>query len=245
MKNCNVLIVDDMMHLREALAFFFKKKGFTVFEACNGKIAFNILNEATIGLIISDIRMPELGGLELLQQVRRTSSLSHIPFIFVSAFADLSNDEAFHNGANDIFPKPFDAEDILNASIELLKPVKSRWMPNKLHAPEGIKKVILKAQEMHLNSPGQPINFGKSGFFVQSNEQPPEVGDLLHFKIEFEKGVLTDLKCLGQVAWTRVSTDGQKSPGYGVQIREVDMSMKDAFIDLIEPYKGPITIPAY
>ena len=111
-----------MMHLREALAFFFKKKGFSVFEAGNGVIAMEILKSTKIDLIVSDIRMPESDGLALLKHIRSNESLQSMPFIFVSAFADLSNDKAYQQGANAIFPKPFDPEDILNCATQLLKP---------------------------------------------------------------------------------------------------------------------------
>ena len=245
MKNCNILIVDNSIQLREALAYFFKKSGFTVFEAGDGKIAWEILKATKIELIVSDIRMPELDGFTLLRKLREDDSLKHIPLIFVTGFADLSSDEAYQHGANDIFSKPFDPEDILASAIELLKPKVERWAGNDISQADSYKQVInLKANELLFSQQGQNINFGNSGFFVHCEQAQPEEGELIRFEIEFSNGEIKKLNCLGRVAWNRPKIDNKKTPGYGVQIVALDSETSLSFIDKLEHSKVSATIPA-
>ncbi|MFK7823400.1 MAG: PleD family two-component system response regulator [Oligoflexales bacterium] len=242
MENCNILIVDNSIQLRETLAYFFKKSGFTAFEAGNGHIAMEILKAADIRLIISDIRMPDADGLSLLQEIRENNSLKHIPLIFVTGFADISNDEAYQRGANDIFPKPFDPEDILHSAINLLMPSSKRWASNT--TSNAYKQMItLKSDQLQFNNPGHLINFGNSGFFIHCEEQLPEVGDLIRSELQFANGDIKELICLGKVAWTRKKSEGKKAPGYGVKIIELDPEVKASFLEQLELLKIPATIP--
>ena len=108
-----LLIVDDEPDLREMISFEFDLLGVNVLEASSGNEAIEVLNSnSDVDAIISDIRMPNGDGLSLLKHVAKNTNRS--PFIFISGFADLSAEEAFFHGAQSIFSKPFDLQNLVD-----------------------------------------------------------------------------------------------------------------------------------
>ncbi len=102
----NVLIVDDEDLLRENLAFLISSfEGFKPFEAKNGYAALDILYKYPIDLVLLDINMPGLGGLEVLKLIRQRFD---IPVVLMTSYPSLElTVEALRNGAHDFLIKPF------------------------------------------------------------------------------------------------------------------------------------------
>ncbi len=118
-KNLNILIVDDDPSLRNMLSIVLKKEGYIIFSAENGKTAIKLLKKNHIDLIISDIKMPDISGIDLLQKVKTINQ--ELPFILITAFSS-TNDaiEAMKLGADDYITKPFNLDElkiIINKSI--------------------------------------------------------------------------------------------------------------------------------
>jgi len=65
----SILIVDDEEIIRESLSFVLAKEGYRVQDAANGRIALEMIREQTFDLVITDLEMPEMKGIELLEQV--------------------------------------------------------------------------------------------------------------------------------------------------------------------------------
>lgn len=103
----NLLIVDDELGMRQFLTHLFQREGHEVRVAGNGKEALDLLKSQPADLIISDVRMPDIGGIELLRAVRQFSP--SVEVIMMTAFANVdSAREAFLLGAYDFVQKPFD-----------------------------------------------------------------------------------------------------------------------------------------
>jgi two-component system alkaline phosphatase synthesis response regulator PhoP len=85
-----ILIVDDEPDILEFLSYNFRKKGFTVVVANNGKEGITKALAELPQLIISDILMPELDGIEMCKAIRNIEIFYRIPFIFLTAVTDLS-----------------------------------------------------------------------------------------------------------------------------------------------------------
>jgi two-component system response regulator PilR (NtrC family) len=103
----NLLIVDDELGMRQFLTHLFQREGHEVRVAANGKEALELLKSQPADLIISDVRMPDIGGIELLRAVREFSP--SVEVIMMTAFANVdSAREAFLLGAYDFVQKPFD-----------------------------------------------------------------------------------------------------------------------------------------
>lgn len=121
LKEKSILIVDDEMELRRAIAFDFKRRGCIVYEAANGNEAFEIVMKNPIHIVVSDVRMPNGTGLELLKRIRQQHPT--IPIVLLATgFADLSEHEALKLGALGLIEKPIDRKrmmQLLESSCEL------------------------------------------------------------------------------------------------------------------------------
>ncbi|HEX8635343.1 MAG TPA: sigma-54 dependent transcriptional regulator [Pyrinomonadaceae bacterium] len=117
----NLLIVDDEQGMRQLLSLVFGRAGHSVRAAENGRRAVEMLRETAADLIISDVRMPDMGGIELLSAARELSPDTAI--VMMTAFATVETArEAFKLGADDFIQKPFDVDElklIVEKALEL------------------------------------------------------------------------------------------------------------------------------
>lgn len=108
-----LLIVDDEEDLRDSIAFDFQRMGFVVLTAPNGRDAFEIVRATPVDLVISDIRMPEGDGIELLKRIRQIDP--EIPVvILLTGFAESSEQDVTRMGADKVLPKPFDRRELID-----------------------------------------------------------------------------------------------------------------------------------
>jgi len=112
--NMRVLIVDDFATMRRILKMFLYQIGFkNISEAENGKAALKELRNEKFDLVLCDWNMPEMPGIELLNQVRSDDQLKGIPFVMVTAEAKKENIlEAVKAGVSSYIVKPFTAETV-------------------------------------------------------------------------------------------------------------------------------------
>lgn len=107
----NILIVDDEQSYRQLLSLVFEGDGHNVRTAGNGREAVELLHAEPADVIVSDVRMPDLDGIEMLRAVREY--LPDVGIVFMTAFASVeSAREAFKLGADDFITKPFDVEEL-------------------------------------------------------------------------------------------------------------------------------------
>ena len=103
----NILIVDDELSMRQFLTHLFQRDGHAIRVAENGRKAMAMLREQSADVIISDVKMPDMGGIELLRAARELNP--DIEVIMMTAFAnEQTAHEAFLLGAFDFVHKPFD-----------------------------------------------------------------------------------------------------------------------------------------
>ncbi len=112
----DVLIVDDSAAIRKILQRVLRQAEIpigAVYEAGDGAEALEILKNQTVGLILSDINMPNMDGLEFLTRVRAVESWAKLPILMVSTEgAHAKVLEAVERGASGYVRKPFTAEQI-------------------------------------------------------------------------------------------------------------------------------------
>lgn len=105
----NLLIVDDELSMRQFLTHLFQRDGHAIRVAENGRQAMALLRQQSADVIISDVKMPDMGGIELLRAARELQP--SIEVIMMTAFANEETaHEAFLLGAFDFVHKPFDNE---------------------------------------------------------------------------------------------------------------------------------------
>ena len=145
-----LLIVDDEEAIRLNLCSFMQLKGFEVLEAANGVEALKILENHTPEAIISDLHMPEMGGMELLEELVKRNL--DIPFVLMTAFGTIDYAvKAMKIGAADFITKPFDynhmsrvVERVLNAArLERKVKEQQQQMDADLRLAGEIQKTIL------------------------------------------------------------------------------------------------------
>ncbi len=109
-----VLIVDDEPSVSEVIGVMIESPNIAVETALNGLEALELIRTKKYDCIISDIRMPEMSGIEMARELRKMNC--KVPIIFVTGFANTKLiNECWSLGAFDFFNKPLDAEEIKNA----------------------------------------------------------------------------------------------------------------------------------
>jgi two-component system, NtrC family, response regulator HydG len=109
-----ILVVDDEIGIRQSLKKILEKEGFEVMTASNGEEAFKVIRGGDIDLLISDIRMAGMDGLELLKVCKSVSPYTEVIMITGYASVDTAVD-SMKQGAYDYITKPFKKADILKA----------------------------------------------------------------------------------------------------------------------------------
>lgn len=108
---CKVLVVDDEESIREFFEIMLKREGYEVWTASNGKEALERLKKGRADLILSDIQMPEMSGLELLSKVKEQDPEALM--IMITAFGSTETAvEAMKLGAYDYVQKPFKIDEV-------------------------------------------------------------------------------------------------------------------------------------
>jgi two-component system, NtrC family, response regulator PilR len=115
-----ILIVDDEPNIIEILEIVLQEEGMDVLKAASVREALSVLHERAVDLVISDIRMPDLSGVELLRQAKQVAP--EAVFIMITAFATTETAiEALQHGAFDYITKPFRMEElraVIHSSLE-------------------------------------------------------------------------------------------------------------------------------
>jgi two-component system chemotaxis response regulator CheY len=118
-----LLIVDDSASIRQVVSMTLKGAGYDVIEACDGADALGKLNGRKFNLIISDLNMPKMDGLTLLEEVKKLPAYKFTPFVLLTTETDPSKRErAKAAGAKAWVVKPFQPQQMLDAVAKLVLP---------------------------------------------------------------------------------------------------------------------------
>lgn len=122
MTNKKVLIVDDEEHIRELIKFNLKKEGYDIEVAINGVEALNIIREIKFDLILLDLMLPEIDGLEVCKEIRRNEETSDIPVMMITAKGEeFDKVLGLELGADDYITKPFSIRELMARVKALLR----------------------------------------------------------------------------------------------------------------------------
>lgn len=234
-KKKKVLIVDDNDDICDVFKFHFEHKGFETFLAGNGKDAFACLTLQQPSLMISDIRMPDGDGLELLERMRREYDGREQPVVvLMSGFAEGLNEAACELGAEVVLSKPFEFEDLYKQVENSLLPLEEQWDSNR-NSPIERKNFYISSdlsdQPFLVHS--KKFSLGRTGFFIAfDSDSFPEPESLTTFKIQFQDRLLQGI---GRVRWirTKATHDGHPA-GLGVRILKLE---DDCRADVIKQVK--------
>lgn len=109
-----ILTVDDSASMRQMVSFTLKGAGYDVVEAVDGKDALGKVQGADIGMIITDLNMPNMDGIELIRVVRGMPGLKFIPIVLLTTESqDSKKKEGKEAGATGWIVKPFKPEQLV------------------------------------------------------------------------------------------------------------------------------------
>lgn len=118
----SILLVDDDHEFRKAMKKMFERSGYSVTGAGDGREALEVLSEKAFDLIISDLRMPNLSGIELMEEIKRKRI--DTPVIFITAFGEVeSYMDLMNMGAFEYMNKPVKGKEILDLARKALETV--------------------------------------------------------------------------------------------------------------------------
>jgi two-component system, chemotaxis family, chemotaxis protein CheY len=116
-----VLIVDDSVSMRQMVGFTLREGGFDVIEAEHGQDALDKLKGATVDLVITDLNMPVMDGITLIQNLRQQAAMKTKPILMLTTEGLASKKEAGKAaGATGWIVKPFDPEKLLQTVAKVL-----------------------------------------------------------------------------------------------------------------------------
>ncbi len=116
------LVVDDSASMRQLLSFAIKDAGYDVLVAENGKDALTKLGGAKVDMVITDLNMPEMDGIEFIKQLRGMTDYRFAPIVMLTTESqEEKKQEGRRAGASGWIVKPFSPEQLLNVVRKFMK----------------------------------------------------------------------------------------------------------------------------
>lgn len=193
-----ILLVDDEKDILEFVGYNLKKEGYEVYTATNGKDAIRLAGEILPHLILLDVMMPGMNGMEICEEIRKDTGLNQTIIAFLTARGeDYSQIAGFEAGGDDYITKPIKPRVLLSRIRALLK----RSAPGPVNTTPGKrvirhKDIIVDQERFTVVKKGKEISLPKKEFELLSllMEKPGKVytRDEIFRRIWGEKIVVGD-----------------------------------------------------
>jgi DNA-binding NtrC family response regulator len=165
-----ILIVDDDAGQRSLLDSFLKGQGFDTVPVPSGERALEILQDETFSMMISDVRMPGISGLETLRRARQQHAV--LPVLLVTAYADIRDAVgAMRDGALNYLAKPIDLDELLAsvqqatgvARVTPVRSIEDRPLPPRVVAESPLMRAVFRDAALVARSESRILITGESG----------------------------------------------------------------------------------
>ncbi|SHI69400.1 two component, sigma54 specific, transcriptional regulator, Fis family [Malonomonas rubra DSM 5091] len=200
-KQVRILVVDDEASMREFLSIMLQREGYRVDEAVNGEEALKKLDDVKYDLLISDIKMPRMTGIELLREIRQQEV--DLTVIMITAFSSTEEAvEAMKLGAYDYITKPFKNDEIRlvikkalernhlqSENIQLKKKLDERFSFKQLVGNSSAMKNLVALLERVAPSQANVLITGESGTGKEL------VAKALHLNSERKQQAFVPINC--------------------------------------------------
>ncbi len=233
-----ILFVDDDDDFRNILTFSFQRKGYQVFSASGGREAMEIIRRQPVDVVISDIRMPEGDGIELLDQIKNHSLKTPI-VLLVTGYADIATEDAHDMGAEALLAKPFDRKVLEETIHRLLTPPGERWANEQPDLKHELK-VKLQFPSLLSAIEAKVVNVGRGGMYFRLEDRFPNVNDEVSFSLELD---LHQIRGTGIVRWVRCKSPEDSSPGCGIEFSYIAENDRVQILELLEKNQMRAYIP--
>jgi len=186
-----VLLVEDEKSIADGIIYNLKNEGLKVTHVDDGKIALDIFNEEHFDLLILDIMLPEVSGLEICQSIRKSSN---VPIIMLTAKDD-ENDKirGLEMGADDYITKPFSVKELISRIKAVLRRTKNSELLN------GLDEDINSAKEINIgNIAMNPLRY-EAKIDDEIIELRPREFELLYYLCENAGNIISRDKLFSKV----------------------------------------------
>jgi len=196
-----ILIVDDEADIIELIKYNLKNEGYSILEAQTGELAIKIVNRSQPDLIVLDLMLPGIDGLEVTKYLKRNKATHHIPIVMLTAKGEESDIvTGLELGANDYISKPFSPK-ILVARIQAILRRRKKVSPD---SPDTIKQ----EGDLRIDKTRHEVLIGRDKLDLTLSEF-----DLLSFLADKKGWVFTR----GQIV------DAIRGENYAVTQRSIDV----------------------
>ena len=148
-----ILIVDDEKHYRELIKINLETEGYETIEASDGETALDLLNHQQPDLVLLDVLMPEMDGLDTCKKIRL---FSNVPIIFLTALSnEIDRVKGLNLGADDYISKPFSAQELIARVKAVLRRANTsnQVVPNQYFVHGDLKIDFARAEVWKNNKP--------------------------------------------------------------------------------------------
>jgi len=143
-----ILIIEDERDLAELIAFNLQKEGFQTVMANDGKTGLEMVKNENPDIVILDLMLPEISGIEICKEIRKKESISAIPILMVTAKGEeIDKVIGFEVGADDYLVKPFSTRELLLRVKAILRR-SSNEKPDKTIFRAGLVEIDTKSHKV-------------------------------------------------------------------------------------------------
>lgn len=186
MSKQTILVVDDEQDLLDLIEYNLRQEGYNVLKAENGKDGIQMAKEHMPDLVLLDIMMPQMDGIEVCDRMREDSTLSHIPIIFLTARSDEKTEiEGLNKGADDFITKPISTTKL----VSRIKAVLRRFEETE----EKVQK--LSVHDLEIDKDRYIVTRGEDEF-----QLPRKEFELLYY-LASKRGKVRDRQTLLNKVW--------------------------------------------
>jgi CheY-like chemotaxis protein len=189
----SILVVDDELELLEIFSAWLGRYGFRVFTAHNGAEALKLLRVQGVDVLLSDIRMPVMDGVALVQNLKTPPP----KIIFVTGYGNISRREIFAMGVEALLEKPLSRPALIEALERCLMDSADKWLtPSPLPIAQ---RILLQLEGLKEATAASAFSLGRGGCCVAC-DLPLKEGLPVELSIRFAREGLS-LEAQGTVVW--------------------------------------------
>ena len=217
LKGHTILLIDDEQDILEFLSYNLKKEGYKVYTASNGEEGIKIVQKVSPSLILLDVMMPVLDGIETCQMIRKDLNITQPIIAFLTSRAeDYSQIAGFEAGADDY----------------ITKPVRPRLLVSKV---ESLLRRLDKPITEDTNTPSTKIKIDRERFLVEVNDivliLPKKEFELLEL-LAGRPGKVFNREQILSIVWGNETIVGERT--IDVHIRKLREKLGDSYIRTIK-----------
>ncbi|WP_304222316.1 response regulator transcription factor [Gracilinema caldarium] len=168
MAKATIMVVEDDQDIRELISYNLGKEGYTVVPAESGEQALKLIETANPDIIVLDIMLPGMDGIEVLRNLKQGSRHAHVPVIMATAKSEDSDIiTGLELGADDYIAKPFSPKVLIARVRSLLRRTQSRL--NEARAQDEVVQlgpIALDAGRHEVTLEGKPVDLSATEFAI-------------------------------------------------------------------------------